>query len=95
MFGGFGILGALGDLRLLRRGHIAGPARLFRHLWRMTLALWIATSSFFFGQAKFLPAFVRENGWHFLPVLAVLLTLLFWLVRIRWWRRGAQPVALS
>ena len=95
VFGSFGILGALGDLRLLRRGHIAGPARLFRHLWRMILALWIATSSFFFGQAKFLPAFVRDNGWHYLPVLAVVLTLLFWLVRIRWWRRDARPVALS
>lgn len=95
VFGSFGLLGALGDLLVLRRGHIAGPARLFRHLWRMILALWIATSSFFFGQAKFLPAFVRENGLHYLPILAVLLTLLFWLVRVRWWRRGAGQAALS
>lgn len=93
VFGAFALLGAIGDARLLLRGSIEGRARLFRHLWRMGLALWIATASFFFGQARFLPDFVRENGWHFVPVLAVLLTLIFWMLRVRWWRRRA-PLAL-
>lgn len=91
VFASLGLLGALGDTRMLLRGGIEGRARIFRHLWRMGLALWIATSSFFFGQAKFLPDVVRENGWHFVPVLAVLLTLLFWMLRVRWWRRAQVP----
>jgi uncharacterized membrane protein len=83
VFAVFALLGSLGDARLLLRGTLDGRARLFRHLWRMGLALWIATSSFFLGQAKFLPSGLREHGLHGVPVLAVLLTLLYWLFRMR------------
>ena len=96
VFAGFALLGAMGDARVLWRGSLAGRARVYRHLWRMGLALWIATSSFFLGQAKFLPAIVREHGVHGLPVIAVLLTTLYWVVRVRWWTpRRRQPVAPS
>lgn len=83
VFASFALLGALGDARLLWRGVLQGSDRLFRHLWRMGLALWIATSSFFLGQAKFLPLVVREHGLHYVPVLAVLLTIVFWIVKVR------------
>jgi uncharacterized membrane protein len=72
---------ARSDFRLLRAGSIAGAPRLRRHLWRMTLALWIGTASFFLGQAKVLPEPVRHFGLLSIPVLAVLFTLFYWLRR--------------
>jgi len=55
MFGVVGLLGAIGDLRVWRQGARRGTARLARHLWRMSFALFIAALSFFIGQAKVFP----------------------------------------
>jgi len=86
----------VGDVRALRRGGVVGPGRILRHLWRMTFALWIATSSFFLGQADEFPLQVRQSGLLLLPVLAVTATFLFWVLRQGWavWRsrrRAAAP----
>lgn len=53
MFGTVALLGALGGARLLWVRSIQGAHRIARHLWRMSFAMWIATASFFLGQAKF------------------------------------------
>lgn len=92
-FASFALLGAVLDLRLLRNGSIAGSPRLARHLWRMGLALWIATMSFFLGQARHFPQPVRESGALALPVLLVGLTVLYWLVRVLRKRRVTAPAA--
>jgi hypothetical protein len=83
VFGGVAILGGAGDLRLLRAGGIAGARRLTRHLWRMCFAFWIATASFFLGQAAVIPAPLR-----IIPLLAALaflplMAMLYWLWRVR------------
>jgi uncharacterized membrane protein len=83
LFGTVGLLGASGDMRVLRAGPPRGTARLTRHLWRMTFALFIAAMSFFFGQAKVIPKPLRIMPLLALPVLAVLVTLLYWLWRVR------------
>jgi uncharacterized membrane protein len=78
--------GAAGDLRMMRSGgasHLKGAPRLARHLWRMTFALLIAALSFFIGQADVFPRPVRIVPLLALPVLAVLITLLYWLWRVR------------
>lgn len=72
----------IADLRLLGRGTIAGNRRLARHLWRMTFALWIATASFFLGQAKVLPEPLQNLWLLSVPVLAVPAMLVYWLVRL-------------
>lgn len=77
-----GIGGAWGDWRMLARGSIAGAGRLIRHLWRMTFALWIATASFFLGQAKVLPPPMQKFGLLSVPVVLVLLALVYWLVKM-------------
>jgi hypothetical protein len=74
---------ALLDARLLRAGSIQGAARLTRHLWRMGLAMLIATLSLFLGQAKVFPTAVRELGVLPLPVLATLVFFVYWLIRVR------------
>jgi hypothetical protein len=82
MFGIAGLLGTLLDARLLLGHGIQGAHRLARHLWRMTFAMWIATTSFFLGQARFLPEAVRSTGLNLIPVLVVTVLLFYWLVRV-------------
>ena len=83
LFGLIGLLGTIGDVRVLRFGPLKGSARLARHLWRMTFALFIATMSFFIGQMKVIPKPIRIPGLLALPVLAVLVTLIYWMWRVR------------
>ena len=82
MFAIVGLIGGSLDARLLWAGAIEGAHRIARHLWRMGFALWIATMSFFLGQAKVFPDFLRQNiGLRAIPVLIVSLVVLYWLVR--------------
>ena len=93
MFGAVALVAAAMDARLLWVGRIEGRPRLVRHLWRMTYALWIATASAFLGQAKFVPEPYRDYRLLALPVLAVLLTLLYWLARMLWPRPVPAKIA--
>jgi uncharacterized membrane protein len=92
------LLAAASDLRLIRRGGIAGPARIRRHVWRMCAALFIAFGSAA-GQIKvveLMPAVVRHSALlQFSPALSVLALMVFWLVRTRAprWRRPTLAVA--
>jgi hypothetical protein len=83
MFGVVGTLAAVLDLRMMRSGGLAGASRLTRHLWRMSFALFIAALSFFLGQAKVIPKPIRILPLLALPVLAVLVTMFYWLWRVR------------
>ncbi len=83
MFGVVGLLGTVGDLRVIRSGPLRGAPRIARHLWRMCFALFIAALSFFIGQAKVIPKPVRILPLLALPVLAVLVTMFYWLWRVR------------
>ena len=73
----------------MRSGALRGTARIARHLWRMAFALLIAAMSFFLGQAKVIPKPIRIPGLLALPVLAVLVTMLYWMWRVRL-RRSLQ-----
>lgn len=91
MFAGMALLGAGLDLRRLLRGPETGKHRLARHLWRMTLALWLATTSFFLGQADELPPAWRIWPLLALPPVAVLLALGWHLIRTLWRPQRRQP----
>lgn len=97
VFASVAVLAAFGDVRVLRRGQLEGPARLLRHLVRVSLAMWIAVSSFFLGQADEFPAVVRASGVLSVPVLAVTATVLYWVVKqaiaVRRHRRRAHEAA--
>ena len=82
-FATVGLLASAGDLRVMRSGPLRGAPRLARHLWRMCFALYIATASFFFGQADTLPEALRIPALLALPVLAVVVTMIYWLWRVR------------
>lgn len=89
MFAAVGLIGACGDARVLWRGAIEGVPRLIRHLWRMTFAFWVAVISFFLGQPKVFPEPLRQAmGLRAIPVVLVLGTLVYWLVRMQRQRRA-------
>jgi uncharacterized membrane protein len=80
----------LGDVRVLMVGGLRGSARLVRHLWRMCFAMFIATGSFFLGQAKVIPKPLRVMPLLAIPALAPLVLMLYWLLRppvVRAYRR--------
>lgn len=95
MFGVVGLLGGLLDARMLWAGNIQGAHRLARHLWRMGFAMWIATASFFLGQADEFPEPLRNVALLSIPVLLVLLFMLYWLVRVLLKRRNAVTVQVQ
>lgn len=79
-------LAALCDLKVILRRGISGAQRVARHVWRMCFALFVATLSFFLGQAEIFPAPMRE-----FPLIILLLVLalapigflIFWMLRVR------------
>jgi hypothetical protein len=100
IFASVAVLGTSLDARMIARGGLAGAARTTRHLWRMSLAFFMATGSFFFGQPRFVPTILRELG--LVPILGLLPLglLIYWLIRVRVWPlirkgRGASPLRIN
>jgi hypothetical protein len=78
------LLAAAGDIRMIVRGGIAGRQRITRHLWRMCFGFFIATGSFFLSQAfKLFPAMISVRGAFVVPAILPLVSLIFWVIRIR------------
>lgn len=99
VFGSFATLFAALDLKVILRGGIDGAARIARHLWRMCFALFFAAASFFLGQQKVMPAFMHGSPLLFIPALAPLGFMIYWLIRTlfprRRQRRAAAPPGAS
>ena len=74
-------IAAVSDIAMFVRRGVAGPARTARHLWRMCAALLTASISFFLGQQNVMPEFLRKSPVLYLPELAVLGLMIYWLVR--------------
>ena len=91
IFGAVCLLAGLHDLNAILRSPLSGRQRISRHLWRMCVAFFIATGSFFLGQQDALPAAVRGSAWMFVPAFAPILIMLFWLARLRF----AKAIARS
>ncbi|MCV2352810.1 DUF2306 domain-containing protein [Paucibacter sp. B2R-40] len=84
MFMIIGSLAAVGDLRLLINRGVSGATRLARHLWRMTVALFIAANSLFLGQQQVFPKALQGSIWLGIPALLILALLLYWLAHVAW-----------
>ena len=92
VFAGVAVLAAAGDLRMILRHGVFGAQRIARHLWRMCVALFIATASLFLGQQQVFPEFVRGSPILYVPVIAVLGVMIFWLIRVRFTGRFKRDV---
>lgn len=86
-FGGVALIGTLLDMRMIVHGGFGGVQRTTRHLTRMCLAMFMATASFFLGQAKLFPTEVRQSGVLRIPVFLVIAGTLYALARVRVWPR--------
>jgi uncharacterized membrane protein len=83
VLGSLVLLYAASDVRMLIRGGVSGAQRIARHLWRMCFALLIATASLFLGQPRLFPEPIRASKLLFVPVIAVIVSMIYWLIRVR------------
>ena len=79
----FPALSAVMDVGVIRRGGVSGPRRMARHLWRMSVALFIAAGSLFLGQQRLFPHVLRGSPIMFAPEVVILVSMIVWLVRTR------------
>ena len=86
-FAALAALAAALDLNFVLRRRLSARQRIGRHLWRMCAALLIAAFSFFLGQQKVMPEAIQGSPWLFLPPVATLAAMLFWIFRVRFARR--------
>jgi uncharacterized membrane protein len=83
VFASFAAVAAAFDVKVVLKGGISGAARIARHLWRMCFALFFAAAFFFLGQPQVMSAFVHGSPILFVPALAPLVLMVFWLARVR------------
>lgn len=83
VFGSVALLCGVSDIRMLARGGLFGTQRIARHLWRMCLALLIATMSFFPGQARNLPPSFRATNLVYVPHVFLIGSMIYWALRVR------------
>jgi hypothetical protein len=70
------------DLKMIVNGGIKGSHRIIRHLWRMCFPMFMATAAFFLGQAKLIPEPARKIEFLAIPVVIVLLSMIYWIIRV-------------
>jgi len=91
LFGALAAFGSIIDVRMISRGGVSGVGRITRHLWRMSVSLFVATGSFFFGQQQVLPDWLRGSPLQMVLGLAPLGLLVFWLVVVAFTKRFRAP----
>ncbi len=89
------LLALILDLKVTLGGGVLGAHRNARHLWRMILALFIACGSFFLGQPQVFPEFIRSSGVLNIPVLLVVVSLFYWLVRVYIGKRFKRKMQMA
>lgn len=71
------------DANNLRVGGVRGKHRIIRHVWRMSCAMFFATSSFFTGPGSIVfPESVRGNPFLSIPEFLVAILTVFWVYRL-------------
>jgi uncharacterized membrane protein len=98
VFASFAAFAAAMDLKVILHGGISGAPRIARHLWRMCFALFFAAAFFFLGQQGIMPRFMRGSPVLFIPALAPLALMVFWLFRVRftnWFKNKTAGQAVA
>jgi uncharacterized membrane protein len=83
VFASFPALAGALDLRVILRRGVSGAQRIARHLWRMSVALFVGAGSLFLGQPKVFPPWLRGSPIMFAPEIAIVGLMIFWLLRVR------------
>jgi len=80
VWGSIAAFAAIMDLNMILRGGIGGVHRIARHLWRMCIALLMATMSFL--SQDIFPESIANTGLLWLPIILLILMMFFWLCRL-------------
>lgn len=91
-FASVALMAGIMDIRVLLRGGIFGKQRLLRHLWRMCFSFLIAAASLFLGQPQVFPESIRKPQFLMIPVLIIMVSLLFWLLKVMISKRFIQGI---
>lgn len=73
----------LGEVNMIVRRSLVGPARLARHLWRMCASMFFASGSLFFGQPQVFSDAFNQSLLPALLSFAPIIAMLIWLVLVR------------
>lgn len=92
-FAALAALAAIFDGKVILQGRISRVGRISRHLWRMCIALFVATASFFLGQMDEIPQMWRGPHLYVLA-FAPLVLLLIWIIRVRI-KSAPKPVMVA
>jgi len=76
-------LAAIGDVRMIRAGGVRGQKRIARHLWRMCVAMVVASGSFFLGPPGRVPDIINIRALLPIPVVTPLIVMAYWMWRVR------------
>lgn len=77
-------IATIADAKVVLAGRITGAPRVARHLWRMCLALTLATGSAFTnGLPRLLPSLFHDSMALLLPQFVWVVLLIFWIIRVR------------
>ncbi|PYQ49615.1 MAG: hypothetical protein DMF59_13155 [Acidobacteria bacterium] len=90
VFASIALLFAASDVRMLVRGGVFGAQRIARHLWRMCLTLLLATLSFYPGQARLFPKWLRETNLLYVPAVLLVGAMLLALYRVSLRKRAER-----
>ena len=88
---GMALVALVGDIAYFLKRNTTSRHRVARHLWRMSLGFFIAAGSAFTGPGmSAYPMYIQESGVLFLPELIILMTMMFWFIKVRF---SAQSVS--
>lgn len=90
VFAAVAVMAGIADVRLFVKPSHRATRRLVRHLWRMSVALFIAAASFFLGQPAAIPQALRHPLLLAIPVLTPLVAMGFWMWRTRARQAGTR-----
>ena len=79
-FSAVAFIAMLFDVKNIKSRSIQGKFRIIRHIWRMSFALFFATSTLFTGPGSIIfPDSIRGNPLLLVPQLLVIILALFWI----------------
>jgi len=91
-FSALAFIAMLLDANNLKSGGVRGTHRIARHVWRMSCALFFATSSLFTGPGSIVfPESVRGNPLLSIPQMLVVIIFIFWIYRLFFSKQRSLP----
>jgi len=95
VFGSVMFFSAIADTRYLVKSGLSRKQQLVRHLWRMLFPLFMASAAFFLGQATLFPQSLQAIEILIIPVVFVILSLLYWTVKVNLRFYERKPIISS